>query len=56
MKNSKRPRGRPRVKNPANEKLNIRVTPAEKRKYAKAADGTGKSLSAWIKELADRNS
>lgn len=52
----KRPRGRPRVADPANERIRIRVTSAEKSKYQRAADRAKTTLSGWLKALADRES
>lgn len=51
----KRPRGRPRVTDPANDRIRIRVTPAEKAKYQAASErDKAPSLSAWVKALCDR--
>ena len=51
---TKRPRGRPPIKDPATEQIHLRVTPVEKLTYAKAAAKAKVSLSAWLKALADR--
>ena len=52
----KKKRGRP-PKNGASAVLPpIRVTPAQKDKYEKAAAKAGMTLSAWIKDLADKAS
>ena len=56
MEQPKRPRGRPRVTDPANERIRIRVTPAEKVKYQRAADRVRVTLSAWVKAILDRES
>lgn len=56
MDKPKRPRGRPAIPDPATERLQIRVTPAEKAKYKRAADKAKATLTAWIKGLADRES
>jgi uncharacterized protein (DUF1778 family) len=50
----KRPRGRPRVTDPAEDRIRIRVTPAEKAKYRAAADRDGATLSGWVKAILDR--
>lgn len=52
----KRPRGRPRVSDPATTRLQIRVTPAEKAKYERAASKARATLTAWVKALCDRES
>jgi hypothetical protein len=52
----KRPRGRPVSINPASVVLPpIRVTPDQAIRYRTAAKRAGRSLSAWIKWLADDN-
>lgn len=52
---SPRPRGRPKIADPATSRINIRVTPAERDGYkAKAKKAKAPSLSAWLKALADR--
>lgn len=57
MDQPKRPRGRPPIADPATARVEIRVTPAEKAKYAKAAKrDRAPSLTAWLKGLADRES
>jgi hypothetical protein len=57
MDTPKRPRGRPHAVDPANERIRVRVTPAEKAKYQRAADrDRAPSLSAWVKALLDRES
>jgi hypothetical protein len=52
----KRPRGRPPATDPATERVEIRVTPAEKAKYREAARKARATLTAWLKALADRES
>ena len=52
----KRPRGRPPSSDPATERVEIRVTPAEKDKYRRAARRAKVALSAWLKAIADRES
>lgn len=56
MEKPKKPRGRPKVKNPETERINLRVTPERKQRYEKAADRHDKSLSRWMKDLADNAS
>jgi hypothetical protein len=36
--------------------VHIRVTPAEKAKYQRAAERARVALSAWLKSIADRES
>ncbi len=52
----KRPRGRPTITDPATERVYVRVTPAEKAKYTRAAERAKVALSAWLKAIADRES
>lgn len=52
----KRPPGRPRIADPATERVYVRVTPAEKAKYMRAASRAKATLSLWLKSLADRES
>lgn len=53
--NTNKPRGRPPKSNSASETLSpIRVTPEQKVLYKQAAEKAKLSVSAWIKELADR--
>jgi hypothetical protein len=57
MDKPKRPRGRPAVTDPANERIRIRVTPAEKAKYQRAAErDKAPNLTAWVKAILDRES
>lgn len=56
MDKPKRPRGRPPVTDPATERVHIRVTPAEKAQYRRAAAKAKATLTAWLKALADRES
>jgi hypothetical protein len=56
MEQPKRPRGRPPAADPATEQIHVRVTPAEKDKYLRAARRAGVALSAWLKAIADRES
>lgn len=50
----KRPRGRPPAVDPAIAQINLRVTPAEKAKYQRAADKAKATLTGWIKAICDR--
>lgn len=52
----KRPRGRPRIADPASVRINFRVTPAEREKYRAAAKAAKTTLTLWLKGLADRDS
>lgn len=54
MDTTKRPRGRPPTTDPATARVEIRVTPAEKDKYLRAARKAKVALSAWLKAIADR--
>lgn len=56
MNTPKRPRGRPRVADPASVRINFRVTPAEREKYREAARKAQATLTTWLKALADRES
>lgn len=50
----KRPRGRPKLSDPASVRINFRVTPAEREKYREAARRARTTLTLWLKALADR--
>jgi len=53
--NVDKPRGRPPKSDSASETLSpIRVTPEQKALYKHAAEKAQLSMSAWIKDLADR--
>lgn len=52
----KRPRGRPRIADPASVRINLRVTPGERDKYKRAASKAKATLTTWLKALADRES
>jgi hypothetical protein len=52
MEPPKKPRGRPRLKNPATARVGFRCTPQEKKGY-KAKAGK-KGVSKWLRGLADR--
>lgn len=56
MPEPKRPRGRPPVADPATARVEVRVTPAEKDKYLRAARRAKVALGAWLKAIADRES
>jgi hypothetical protein len=56
MEQPKRGRGRPPTPDPATARIEIRVTPAEKDKYLRAARRAKVALGAWLKALADRES
>lgn len=56
MITAKRGRGRPRLKDPASVRINVRVTPGERERYKTAAKKAGTKLSPWLKALADRES
>lgn len=52
----KRPRGRPKLADPASVRINLRVTPGEREKYKAAALRAKVTLTVWLKALADRES
>ena len=56
MDRPKRGRGRPPlpVKDKATKQVHFRCTAAEKVSYRKKAKEKGVGLSAWLKDLADR--
>jgi hypothetical protein len=49
----KRP-GRPKKQNPAGERVFVRVRADQLATWTAAAGRAGRSLSAWLKQLADR--
>ena len=53
---AKRARGRPKLADTATAQVHVRVTPAEKEKYRRAADRAKVGLSTWLKALADEAS
>jgi predicted HicB family RNase H-like nuclease len=53
MDQPKRKRGQPPKKDPASVRINVRVTPGERRAYKEAARKSGVTLSVWLKALAD---
>lgn len=56
MDQPKRGRGRPRLKDPASVRINVRVTPGERERYKATAKRQNVTLSVWLKALADRES
>lgn len=50
----KRPRGRPRVENPEDERYELRLCKDRRERYEHAAAKAGKALAAWIKGVLDR--
>jgi hypothetical protein len=46
--------GRPKTENPADERVFIRVRPDQFAAWTAAAGRAGRSLSAWLKQIADR--
>lgn len=56
MDKPKRPRGRPKSPDPAVARVEVRVTPAEKAKYTRAAERAKVKLGTWLKAIADRES
>jgi hypothetical protein len=55
MKTKNKTIGRPKLTNPANERLpHIRVTKEQLDNYRSAATEYGKSLSGWVKDTLDR--
>lgn len=51
----KKRRGAPKKDNPAIERVHVRCTPDQLRKWRIAANKAGLSLSAWLKLVADIN-
>jgi len=49
-------RGRPPIDNPANMRMNVRVTAAQRDAYHAAAEQAGLTLTAWLERLANRAS
>jgi len=49
----KRP-GRPKMKNPAADRVFLRVRSEQLAAWTAAAKRAGRSLSGWLKEIADR--
>jgi hypothetical protein len=50
---TKRPRGRPPIKNPATERVGFRCTKDEKKGYKRKAGPQG--VSKWLRTLADKD-
>jgi predicted HicB family RNase H-like nuclease len=56
MDKPKRPRGRPPVDDPQDERYELRLSKSRLARYQRAADKAGKALAAWIKKVLDRAS
>ena len=57
MSDIKRPRGRPKIDNPASEKLPmIRVTKEQLDNYKNAAEEKQLSFSEWVRKALDKAS
>jgi predicted HicB family RNase H-like nuclease len=52
----KRPRGRPPVANPEDERYELRLSKDRRERWEAAAGRAGKALAAWIKAVCDRAS
>ena len=52
----KRPRGRPPVEDPEDQRYELRLSTARRTRWEVAAGKAGKALSAWIKAVCDRAS
>jgi hypothetical protein len=50
---TKRPRGRPRVAEPATSRISLRVTAAQRLELVRVADENDQRLSAMIREAVD---
>lgn len=50
----KRPRGRPPVEEPEDQRYELRLSTARLERYTAAAEGAGKKLASWIKGVLDR--
>ena len=50
----KRPRGRPPVENPEDERYELRLSKGRRTLWEGAAGRAGKVLAAWIKAVCDR--
>jgi predicted HicB family RNase H-like nuclease len=50
----KRPRGRPPVANPEDERYELRLSKDRRERWEAAAEKAGKALAAWIKAVCDR--
>jgi len=56
---TKKKRGRPvgyRSKNPANQTLPVKVTEDQLETYKSAAERSGKTFSAWVRDVLDKAS
>jgi len=56
MDKPKRPRGRPPVDDPQDERYELRLSKGRLARYQKAADKAGKLLAAWMRAVLDRAS
>ncbi len=56
MPETKRPRGRPPVGDPENQRYEFRVSKSRLERYERAAKKAGLALAAWIKRALDRAS
>lgn len=54
MAKKKPGRGRPKLKNPANMVIPLRVTPEQKASYVETAESNGKETATWIKSELDK--
>ena len=52
----KRPRGRPPVEEPEDQRYELRLSTARRTRWEGAAGRAGKALAAWIKAVCDRAS
>lgn len=53
---AKRPRGRPPVENPEDQRYELRLSKDRLERYRAASERAGKALAAWIKGVLDRAS
>jgi hypothetical protein len=53
---TKRPRGRPPIDDPEDERYELRLSRDRRARYEAAAAKAGKALAAWIKAVLDRSS
>lgn len=56
MEHPKRPRGRPPIENPEDERYELRLSKDRRVRYETAAAKAGKALATWIKAVLDRAS
>ena len=50
----KRPRGRPPIENPEDERYELRLSKERRERYEAAARRAGQALATWIKAVLDR--